>query len=52
MLEEYGGTPHLEHVDPIDPEQPVQDEQQWRALEQEGVAQGFIEDIQGLLDGK
>jgi hypothetical protein len=52
LLEEFGGTPHTETIDTSDPALPAGDEQPWETLGQEGIAQGFVDDIQGLLNGK
>jgi hypothetical protein len=52
VLEEFSGTPPTEHTDVTDSNLNVENEQLWETLGQEGVAQGFIDDIQGLLDGK
>ena len=54
LLEEFSGTPHIEHIDTPDPVPPAgdEDEQFWETMGQEGRAQGFINDIQGLLHGK
>ena len=52
VLGEFSGTTHTEPMDAGDPEPMVEDAQLWEALGQEGTTQGFIDDIQGLLDGK
>jgi hypothetical protein len=52
LLEEFGGSPSTESINATDPKPTVKDEQTWEVLGQGGVAQGFIDDIQGLLDGK
>jgi len=39
-------------IDTADPQPITEDGQLWEALEQEGTTQGFIDDIQGLLNGK
>ena len=54
LLKEFSGMPHIEHIDAPDPGPPAgdEDEQFWETVGQEGMAQGFIDDIQGLLHGK
>ena len=52
LLEEFSGTPHAEPVDTSDPGPPVGDEQPWEALGQEGIAQGLVDDVRGLPNGK
>ena len=52
VLAEFGGTPQTESINIADSGPTVGDEQSWETLEQEGIALGFIDDIQGLLDGK
>ena len=52
MLEEFSKMMPAEPIDTAD-SQPIQeDKQSWTALEQEGIAQGFIDDVHGLLGGK
>ena len=50
-LEEYSDTLQMEPIVATDSESTME-EQPWEILEQEGVAQGFIDDIQELLNGK
>ena len=52
MLEEFGSAAATEPVDTADPQPTREDEQSWVTLEEEGIAQGFIDDIQGLINGK
>ena len=52
MLEEFSGTVPSAPVDAVDPGPAPEDGGVWETLEQEGTAQGFIDDIQGLLDGR
>jgi hypothetical protein len=52
VLEEFGDTSSIGPANIADSEPTVEDEGLWETLGQEGVAQGFIDDIQGLLDGK
>ena len=52
VLEEFSGTVPSVPVDVADPEPAPEDAEVWKALEEEGTAQGFIDDIQGLLDGR
>jgi len=52
VLGEFSGAPLTEPIDTTDPEPGVEDGESWETLGQEGVAQGFIDDIQGMLDGK
>lgn len=51
VLEEFSGTPHIESIMTADSEPAAEDEQPWETLGQ-GVTQGFIDDIQELLNGK
>jgi hypothetical protein len=44
--------PHVESANPSDSGPPMEDEQPWETLGQEGIAQGFVDDVQGLLNGK
>ena len=43
---------HVGSTDGADSEPTAEGEQLWEILGQEGTAQGFIDDIQGLLNGK
>ena len=52
MLGEFGRAVPVELVDIADSQSIQEDEWSLAVLEQEGVAQGFIDDIHGLLDGK
>ena len=52
LLDEFSGTTSIEPIDTVDSEPQAMNEQPWEILGQEGIAQGFINDIQGLLDGK
>lgn len=52
VLEEFSGPPNPQPVDNANPS-PVEPEgETWQDLRQEGITQGFIDDIQGLLEGK
>ena len=53
VLEEFGGTSSsTEPINDTDPDLPAVDKLPLEALEHENVTAGFIDDIQGLLDGK
>lgn len=52
VLGEFSGTAHEESIDTADPEPTGEAGQVWEVLEQEGTAQGFLDDIQGILNGK
>ena len=52
VLEEFSDTLQTEPIMAADSEPPTENEQLWETLGQEGVAQGFIDDIQELLNGK
>lgn len=51
VLEEFCGAEPSIAVDMADPEPMPENEDVWKVLEEEGTTQGFIDDIQGLLDG-
>ena len=52
VLEEFCGTESSTPTDTTDLEATPEDGGVLKFLEQEGTAQGFIDDIQGLLDGR
>ena len=52
MLAEFSSTANMGPIDTTDPESMAEDGQIWEALEKEETTQGFIDDIQGLLNGK
>jgi len=52
VLEEFCGAAPSEPTAAGDPEPIAEDAGLWETLEQEGTTQGFIDDIQGLLDGR
>jgi hypothetical protein len=52
ILEEFSALPNPEPNHTSDPGPPAEDEQSLGGLGQDGIAQGFIDDIQGLLNGK
>ena len=47
VLEEFSGTSHTGSINTADPEIIIEDKQPWKDLGQEGIAQGFIDNIQG-----
>lgn len=51
-LEEFHGAAPPGPTDAADLEPVVEDTELWETLEQEGTTQGFIDDIQGLLNGR
>jgi len=51
-LEEFGGIPSTQPVDVDDPSSAVPEGELWDDLGQGTITQGFIDDIQGLLEGK
>lgn len=52
VLEDFSGTPGPQPADDFDPSPAALEGGPWQDLEQEGVTQGFIDDIEGLLEGK
>ena len=52
LLEEFSGVAHTESIETSDFGPSTGDEQPWETLGQEGIAQGFIDNVQGLLNGK
>jgi len=51
-LSEYSGSSLAEPNAGDNTEVGLEDEQDWITLNQDGMAQGFLNDIQGLLEGK
>jgi len=52
VLEEFCGAVPSEPTTTGDSEPLAEDAGLWETLEQEGTSQGFIDDIQGLLNGR
>ena len=52
LLEEFSDTPHAAPDATADSEPGTENEQPWETLVEGGVAQGFIDDIRELLDGR
>lgn len=52
MLDEFSGTSSTQPTDATDPGPVASDDGPWEDLGQEGIAQGFVDDIQGILEGK
>ena len=52
ILEEFSGPSDTQQVDVVDPSPAPLEGGVWQDLGQEGLTQGFIDDIQGLLEGK
>lgn len=52
VLEEFCGAAPSEPTTAGDSELTAEDAGLWEILEQEGTTQGFIDDIQSLLDGR
>jgi hypothetical protein len=51
VLSEFNGSSLIEPP-PSSTEPGLDDAQDWETLNQDGVTQGFLDDIQGLLSGK
>lgn len=52
LLEEFNGISGTQPGEVADPGPTTLDSEVWEDLEQEGLDRGFIDDIQGLLEGK
>jgi hypothetical protein len=51
-LEEFSGPLSAQPVDDVDPSPVALKGEPWQELGQAGITQGFIDDIQGLLEGR